>query len=151
MVRSSSNLQEQARAASLLMSDHRRSSDYLANVLRNADIGTLNGFDAGTGTSAAPAFRRPTGVVGGSLAYGPVETLVWRPSPHVVSGVVSPGDVWLVGPGTETVAAARVPQGGFSVRWVGRTLYVRLTTYHPLAGEEATRVTSTIAASARNF
>ena len=126
-------------------------SDYLANLLRNADVRTLDGFDAGTGVSPAPAFRRPTGASGGSLTHGPVEKLVWRPSGQAVSGIVGPGDVWLVGPVAETIAAARVPKDGFSVRWVGRTLYVRLTTYRALAGDEAAQVTSTIAASVRNY
>jgi hypothetical protein len=150
IIRSATGITDDDRQRTQLVNDHRRNFEYLTNLLRNADPATLTGFDAGTGVALDVWFQRPTGATDGVRALGPTERLVWRPAPIAVSGISRPGDVFHITPAGERVAAARVPQGGFSVTQQGRALSVRLTTYQAVGGEDALRVSSTIKVSMRN-
>ncbi len=107
----------------------RRNLEALANVLRGADVETLDGFDA-TGRSANPTFAKVTGADEIGRTYGPSEELRWSASAGAIPGVNAPGKVVLVRNGVEQVIADRVPGGAFSVRWEEGTLIVEVSTYH---------------------
>ena len=148
--RSALGLSDADRQTSQLLSDHRRNLERLTNVLRNADASTLVGIDAKTGVATDLYFQRPLGAKDGVRILGPEERLVWTPSPTPVSGIPYPGDVYLVGPGTRELAAARVPRDAMRISLSGRSLAVRVTTYHPIGGLEALWVSSTIRVRMRN-
>jgi len=150
LMTSANRVSEEDRLRALVESTHRRSLEYVTNVLRNASTASLQGFDPVTEIASAPQFRRPTGSSGGAPTLGDPERLVWRPSALAVPGIASPGDVWLVTASTERVAAARVPLDGFSVRQDGRGLVVRLTTYNQAPGKHARTLSSEATVCLRN-
>lgn len=107
----------------------RRNLEALANVLRDADRATLDGFDA-TGKSLNPVFAKVVGVDEVGVVHGPDEELRWSASPGTVPGVAAPGKVVHVRNGIERVVAERVPAGAFSVTWQAGTLVLEVSAYH---------------------
>jgi Tfp pilus assembly protein PilX len=111
----------------------RRNLEALANVLRDADVGTLDGFDS-DGESTNPSFARITNVDATGPVYSPVEELRWTSSSASVPGVVAPGRVVHVRNGTERLVANNVPSGGFSVVRQAGALVLRVQTYYAVNG-----------------
>lgn len=130
---SSETLVRDTRAKHRAEESLRRSLEALANVVRDADQGTLDGFDA-QGVSANPYFARVTGVDAIGKTYGPLEELRWSAAVQPVEGVASPGRILHVRNGLTTLVADNVPSDGFSVRREGKSLVVAVKTYYVVDG-----------------
>lgn len=130
--------------------EQRRNLEAIANVLRDADITTLTGFDA-QWKSYAPSFSQVLGAGPSARTLGEVLRLEWRPDTEVVDGVAAPGAVWLVdvAGGAERIAP-RVPQNGFWVRQEGGTLIINISTYCTGEAREVAIVSNQTAVTLRN-
>lgn len=145
---SSESLVRETRARHRAEETLRRNLEALANVLRAADISTLDGFDE-NGTSTNLFFARVTGVDEIGPTYGAGEELRWQASPTPVSGVPEPGRVVHVKDGVETLVADRVPKGAFTAWLEGNALVVEVKTYYAVDNHVA-EVTGSTAVALRN-
>ena len=107
----------------------RRNLEAIANVLRDIEADSIDGFDE-AGRSTNPSFARVTGADRLGRTYGPAEELRWSPSTGHVPGVESPGRIVHVQDGLERLIADRVPEGSFSVFWDSGALVVEIATYY---------------------
>lgn len=107
----------------------RRNLEAIANVLRDVDADSIDGFDEG-GRSTNPSFARITGADRLGRIYGPLEELRWSAAGTAVPGVESPGRIVHVRDGNARLLADRVPEGSFSVFWERGTLVVEVSTYY---------------------
>jgi hypothetical protein len=130
LLASTHDLTRDARADVRCAAEHRRNMQSLATILQVVDPATLTGFGPGGEEATSLSFKRITGRLDGQRTLSDTETLEWRASSIPVDGVAHPGAVWLIGPGGMSMAANRVPQGGFGVTRDGKTLRIRLTTYY---------------------
>jgi hypothetical protein len=112
----------------------RRNFEAIANVMRAADIDTLDGFDEDTGAATTLQFARVDGVDREGTVYLGDETLEWRALDISVDGVESPGQIVHTLAGVETVLATRVPASGFEVRLEDGVLVIHLQTYYSRQG-----------------
>ncbi len=144
-----SEMTKESDVHTLAHAEHRRNLTYVASVLRGVSGSTLEGFDE-EGISTAPLFQRVTGVDLRDRELTEPQRVEWRASSRPVSGVESPGALWLVDGSNEEILADRVPQGGFQVRREGNVLAIRLTTYYARSTSHVARVTSETAVSLRN-
>ena len=107
----------------------RRNLEAIANVLRDIEAESIDGFDE-EGRSTNPSFARVTGADRLGRIYGPSEELRWSASTGSVPGVDAPGRIVHVRGGAERLLADRVPEGSFSVFWDKGALVVELATYY---------------------
>ena len=140
---SSTRLTRDTRAKHRAEETLRRNLESVANLVREADAGTVDGFDA-AGVSTNPTFARVEGADENGRIYSATEQLKWKASSSEVPGVSAPGRVVHVRDGSETLIADRVPSGGFSVWFDGDALVVKVRTYYAVDGhlEMATGTTS---------
>ncbi len=141
--------------------EHRKNFEIIANVLRQADVNTLDGFvESGPPgeevmTCANPRFDRVVGSNADGRVWGDTEELRWENAPSV-NGVAQPGKLMLyrlAADGTELAKrkiGRNIPSGGFLLRQEGRTLVIKLTTYYVMPGREPHFVHSETAVSLRN-
>lgn len=142
-------LAEDTRARQQAEGAHRKNMAALTRVFRGIDIQSLGGFDA-EGESTKPEFARITGADMDDYTYVGEEHLTWMPSPIAVDGVINPGAVYLVRDGRRLLVADRVPKGGFSVRQLGQSLAVRLTTFYATSTSRLVSTSTESTISIRN-
>jgi hypothetical protein len=130
---SSESLAQDSRMTLRANEDLRRNLEAVANVLRDADFDTLEGFDL-SGEATTPSFARVTGADAYGKTYGSVESIAWRPAAAPVRGVARPGYLVHVVDGEETVIADRVPAYGFKLVMEDGTLVIRISTYYAVDG-----------------
>ena len=126
---STENLVTDGRAKHRAEETLRRNLEAIANVLRDVEGDSIEGFDD-AGRTENPSFARVTGADRVGLIYGPEEELRWSAAGGAVPGVNAPGRVVHVRGGTERLVADRVPEGEFALFWDNDTLVVELTTYY---------------------
>jgi len=126
---SSEDLAKDSRLCLRAQEDLRRNLEAVANVLRDVEFETLDGFDL-AGVATAPSFARVTGADAFGRTYDSREAIAWRPVPGPVPGVAQPGRLVHVRGGRETLLANRVPAQGFRVEMREGTLVIRISTYY---------------------
>ncbi len=125
-------LSDESRLATRTESEHRANLVAVAALLRDADPASLTGFDE-SGVASRPGFQRFDGLVGADVTRTAALELAWEPYPDGGRDDrgVRLGQVVLRRDGSvERVLARRVPEGGFGVTRSGRTLAVRVETFH---------------------
>jgi len=126
----------------------RRNLEAVANVLRGAELDSIEGFDE-DGTATNPTFGRVVGVDAVGRIYDGAEELRWVATSEKVNGVTSPGEILHIRDGVKTVVARKVPKDGFRLSVEAGTLAVWLQTYYT-AEHETQVVAGETAVSLRN-
>jgi hypothetical protein len=125
-------LSDASRTAMRGESEHRANLTTVATLFRDVAPASLGGFDA-DGRATSPSFRRVTGLDGTTPELGPEQTVAWS----AVSAWgqddqgAALGQLVLRETGApDRVLARQVPQGGFVVTRLGRSITVSLATFH---------------------
>lgn len=119
--------------------------DAVTNNLRDAELDSLDGFDA-QGKAADLTFQRVNGLdASGGRTLGPPQEVRSQPKQGSTAG-----EMVLVSNGMTTVLASAVPPGGFQVIQEGGTLRVRLTTRYRTAGGRTATASGELSVPPRN-
>lgn len=146
---SSEGLVQKSRANLRAHEELRRNLEAIANVVRDADIDTVGGFDD-TGWACQPTFAKVVGADLTDRIYEGPQQLRWVPTAQDVDDVASPGAVVHVNDGTTRIVATRVPEGGFKVRLEGGRLKIRMSTYYATSARQLAQVTGETSVALRN-
>lgn len=125
-------LSDASRTAMRGESEHRANLTTVATLFRDVAPASLAGFDS-EGHATSPSFRRVVGLDGSAPELGPEQTVVWLPvSAWGSDDQGAPlGQLVLRETGApDRVLARQVPQGGFQVSRLGRSIAVSLATFH---------------------
>lgn len=148
-VMSSRELAEVSRAELHAHEELRRNLEAIADIVRDADIETLGGFD-GNGVAVHPTFQCVIGADAEGRLYDGLSELFWSEVDVDVDGVSRPGEVIYRKGGIDKVVAEQVPLGGFSVRLEGGTLVIRGQAYYATSERRIAQVSGETAVALRN-